>query len=384
MASHIRRTPSFFRYWTCKTGFQLVRCSSSLLQTFEQGSGQTGLILQSLSTDIHQNLALEDWIDTNVNLQQMSVLLLWKNQPAVVIGRHQNPWIECNLPAMRRSGILLARRRSGGGTVFHDLGNLNMTFFTSKKGYNRHRNLRVITDALGHLYPGLDVHATDRCDILLNGHYKISGSASRLSRNSSYHHCTLLYSADCSTLKAVLRSSTPGIHSNATPSISSPVANLIDHTPLLQWEELLNALVAQYNTEFGFSAPVTSIDPTNEVVFPGVTATVAELRGWEWTFGKTPKFSIQTVLDLTDCERSVRSSAHLHMEVKNGLIGSCLLDVPTDWLPDWLSRELSGVLVGGRFCSQDVAAAIAVLLRTQSGVLRTRLHILCDAVAAVM
>ncbi|XP_034035546.1 lipoyltransferase 1, mitochondrial isoform X2 [Thalassophryne amazonica] len=310
MASHIRRTPSFFRYWTCKTGFQLVRCSSSLLQTFEQGSGQTGLILQSLSTDIHQNLALEDWIDTNVNLQQMSVLLLWKNQPAVVIGRHQNPWIECNLPAMRRSGILLARRRSGGGTVFHDLGNLNMTFFTSKKGYNRHRNLRVITDALGHLYPGLDVHATDRCDILLNGHYKIS--------------------------------------------------------------------------EFGFSAPVTSIDPTNEVVFPGVTATVAELRGWEWTFGKTPKFSIQTVLDLTDCERSVRSSAHLHMEVKNGLIGSCLLDVPTDWLPDWLSRELSGVLVGGRFCSQDVAAAIAVLLRTQSGVLRTRLHILCDAVAAVM
>lgn len=78
--------------------------------------------------------------------------------------------------------------------------------------------------------------------------FVFAGSASRLSRTSSYHHCTLLHSADRSALTAVLKPSSPGINSNATPSVPSPVANLVDHAPTLQWEELLDALVQQYNT----------------------------------------------------------------------------------------------------------------------------------------
>lgn len=136
---------------------------------------KTGLVLQSLSTNVYQNLALEDWIDANVDLQQHGILLLYRNQPTVVIGRHQNPWTECNLLAMNKAGVSLARRRSGGGTVFHDLGNLNLTFFSSKKGYDRQRNLKVVTEALKWLRPELDVQATQRFDILLNGQFKISG-----------------------------------------------------------------------------------------------------------------------------------------------------------------------------------------------------------------
>lgn len=86
------------------------------------------------------------------------------------------------------------------------------------------------------------------CDCI---HYLLflsTGSASRLSRKSSYHHCTLLHSADRSALSAVLRPSCPGIQSNATPSVPSPVANLVDHAPTLQWEELLDAVARQYNT----------------------------------------------------------------------------------------------------------------------------------------
>lgn len=78
--------------------------------------------------------------------------------------------------------------------------------------------------------------------------FMLTGSASRLSRKSSYHHCTLLHSVDRSSLSAVLRPSCPGIHSNATPSVPSPVTNLIDHAPTLQWEELLDAVAQQFNT----------------------------------------------------------------------------------------------------------------------------------------
>lgn len=279
MMSHFRRTLTLLRgcsgvCW-CQTSTQPVRSSST--STNGLLGSEAGLVLYSQSTDVYQNLGLEDWINTNVDLQQRNILLLWRNQPAVVIGRHQNPWTECNLSAMRRAGIPLARRQSGGGTVFHDLGNLNLTFFTSKKAYNRQRNLKVITEALRRIRPELDVQATDRFDILLNGSHKISGteetlfvcvvynicadvlpldgvsclvagSASRLTQKSSYHHCTLLHSADHSALTAVLHPARLGIHSNATPSIPSPVANLLDHAPTLRWEELFAALVHQYNT----------------------------------------------------------------------------------------------------------------------------------------
>ncbi|XP_026157239.1 lipoyl amidotransferase LIPT1, mitochondrial [Mastacembelus armatus] len=389
MACHIRRMLSLLRgcsgVYRCQTGNHPTRTSSSSSSfLMASGSSSVGLVLQSQSTDVYQNLALEDWIDANVDLQQHSILLLWRNGPAVVIGRHQNPWAECNLPAMRRIGIPLARRRSGGGTVFHDLGNLNLTFFTSKKLYDRKRNLKVITEALRRVRPGLDIQATDRFDILLNGLYKISGTASRLSRKSSYHHCTLLHSADRSVLSAVLHPSCPGIHSNATPSVPSPVANLLDHAPTLQWEELLEALVYQYNAEFGSSAALTLIDPADQSAFPGLNRTATELRSWDWTFGKTPKFSIQTVLDVTDAQSSARTSAQLHMDIKNGLIQSCELEIPAHWLPQQLSGELSDTLVGERFCPHRAAAAVSALLRSESGELQSRLRGLCDAVLTVM
>lgn len=171
MMSHMSRTLFLLRRSSdvcrCLTRTQPARTISI--------SSEAGLVLHSQCTDVYQNLALEEWIDANVDLQHRNVLLLWRNHPAVVIGRHQNPWTECNLPAMRRAGIPLARRRSGGGTVFHDLGNLNLTFFASKKAYDRQRNLKVITEALRKLCPELDVQATDRFDILLNKHFKISG-----------------------------------------------------------------------------------------------------------------------------------------------------------------------------------------------------------------
>lgn len=126
----------------------------------------------SQSTNIFVNLALEHWLYRNFDFSKHHVLLLWKNDPCVVIGRHQNPWLECNVQAAEKRGIALARRNSGGGTVYHDKDNLNLTFFTPKERYNRKYNLNIITNALFRQW-GLESVINEREDIVVSGDCKV-------------------------------------------------------------------------------------------------------------------------------------------------------------------------------------------------------------------
>ncbi|KAI5618414.1 lipoyltransferase 1, mitochondrial [Silurus asotus] len=336
---------------------RLARHVSTLHSCFD---GKAGLVLKSSSTDIFQNLAFEDWIYDRVDLQSRNLLFLWRNSPAVVIGRHQNPWQECHVELLRRTGIPVARRRSGGGTVYHDLGNINMTFFTSKKKYDRQRNLGVVTGALKALRPNLDVCATERFDIVLNGCYKISGTAARLGRTSAYHHCTLLCSADRSVLSAVLQSSCTGIKSNATPSVPSPVANLSDHDPSLNPDSLMDAIASRYNHEFDLDTPVLTVSPGSEVLMPGIHKMTSDLQNWDWVYGKTPKFSVHTSLTVES------TNIGLEMDIKNGVVETCLLDIPHEWLPADFVKELCASLTGIRFCPNEFVVAVAAFLRTNS------------------
>ncbi|XP_016151213.1 lipoyltransferase 1, mitochondrial-like [Sinocyclocheilus grahami] len=353
----------------------------STLSTFFDEMGKAGVILKSASTGIFENLALEDWIHDRVDLQNRSVLLLWRNSPVVVIGRHQNPWQECNLPLMRRLGIPLARRRSGGGTVFHDFGNINMTFFTSKKKYDRHRNLKVVTSALKTLRPDLDVAATDRFDILLNGHHKISGTAAKLGRTSAYHHCTLLCSVDRSVLSSVLKSNTSEvIKSNATPSVPSPVRNLLDVDPTLDSNTIMDAIASQYNNEFGFDSPVITVDPTHEGLMPGIHKMAQDLQPWEWIYGRTPKFSVCTSLVVDDV------NIKLDMAIKNGAVEQCAMEIPEDWLPSEMVNEFTSTLNGSKYCPSEAAVLVAAFMRTHSMTddVAEKIHRLCAGVVSVM
>lgn len=122
----------------------------------------------SQSYDVFTNLALEDWIYKNYNFDNHHVLMLWANDPCVVIGRHQNPFSEANISQLTRNGITLARRNSGGGAVFHDRGNLNCTFFTPRERYNRNYNLNIITRALFREW-NINAEISKRDDITLFG-----------------------------------------------------------------------------------------------------------------------------------------------------------------------------------------------------------------------
>ncbi|KAL0203204.1 hypothetical protein M9458_001222, partial [Cirrhinus mrigala] len=284
----------------------------STLSTFFDEVGKAGIILKSASIGIFENLALEDWIHDHVDLQNRSMLLLWRNSPVVVIGRHQNPWQECNLPLMRRLGIPLARRRSGGGTVFHDFGNINMTFFTSKKKYDRHRNLKVVTSALKALRPDLDSNTSEV------------------------------------------------IKSNATPSVPSPVKNLLDVDPTLDSSTIMDAIASQYNNEFGFDGPVITVDPTHEALMPGIHKMAQDLQTWEWIYGRTPKFSVCTSLVVDDV------TIQFDMDIKNGTVEQCAVEIPEDWLSPEMVNEFTSTLNGSKYCPNETAVLVAAFMRTHS------------------
>jgi len=136
----------------------------------------TKSVFISQSRDIFTNLALEDWLYKNMDFSNHHVLLLWRNSSTIVIGRHQNPWLEANTQTLQDHGIEMARRNSGGGTVYHDEGNLNLTFFTARDVYKRRRNLDLISRALYREF-NLCTQVNSREDIVINGTQKVSFTA---------------------------------------------------------------------------------------------------------------------------------------------------------------------------------------------------------------
>lgn len=160
------------RHCASLRGARQVRYASTCSKYDSDNSIEKSVFI-SQSTDVFVNLALEHWLYHNFDFSKHHVLLFWKNNPCVVFGRHQNPWLECNVQAAEKTGIALSRRNSGGGTVYHDNGNLNLTFFTPRHRYNRKYNLNIIKNALFRQW-GLESVINEREDILINGDFKVS------------------------------------------------------------------------------------------------------------------------------------------------------------------------------------------------------------------
>lgn len=149
----------------------------------------TKSVFMSQSTDIYTNLALEDWMYRNMDFSKHHVMMVWRNEPCVVIGRHQNPWLEANVPLLTERDIALARRHSGGGTVYHDRGNLNISFFTPVERYDRKYNLELVKRALFREF-GIKSMINERQDLIVRDKYKVS-----FSNNNTYKiHVTSYYS----------------------------------------------------------------------------------------------------------------------------------------------------------------------------------------------
>ena len=156
--------------------FQLHQLYNSILKPVFSKNLQSPQVIVSTCHNIYRNLALEDWIYQNVQFTEgqhrPDLLILWRNDPCIVIGRHQNCWVEANIHEALAHKVDIARRRSGGGTVYHDRENLNFTFFTARNHYNRKKNLSLISKMLRDKWK-LDVDVTARDDLLLKDQFKV-------------------------------------------------------------------------------------------------------------------------------------------------------------------------------------------------------------------
>ena len=292
-------------------------------------------ILKSAVTNPWFNLATEDWIFQALDANSHT-LFLWRNSETVVIGRSQNPWVECKIDKMEADEVFLARRQSGGGAMFHDLGNTNFTFLSPKDSYDQAANFTIIINALKKL--GIDAQLSGRNDIQV-GDRKISGNAFKHAVDRSFHHGTLLVNADMQKLGDYLNPHPLKLKAKGIKSVRARVANLKDFNEDITHEILSNALIEAFCEYYGETAPVEELDEASLAEQPTLNQYYEQMADWDWRFGKTPEFShhIETRFDWGIID--------MHLDVKQAVITDVVIfsDALTVELIDLLKGALAGI-----------------------------------------
>ncbi len=262
-------------------------------------------IIISREVNPYYNLALEEELLRNISDEE-TILYLWQNERTVVIGRNQNPYSECNLEYMKENDVFLVRRISGGGTVFHDLGNLNFTFITKEKNIDLDKQLRVIKKAIESF--GLKVEFSGRNDLLLNGR-KFSGHAFYSEDGKYFHHGTLMIDVNIKLLEKVLNPSEIKLQSKGIKSVKSRVINLVEENNSITVEKLTSALVDSFENIYGKADSILEYNKQNySPIF------YEKYKDGLWNFGESPRFDM--VLE----ERLGSGNAEIHLNIEAGII----------------------------------------------------------------
>ncbi len=207
-----------------------------------------GYFLRASGTDTGINLAVEEYLLRLNEELKSAILYLWQNKDTVVIGRNQNAYNECNVEYACRNGIKIVRRLTGGGAVYHDLGNLNYSMILPVTEHDIIRSTGVIVNALKSL--GIEAKATGRNDICINDR-KISGNAYYTNDLVGLHHGTVLYRADSKRMEAVLNVSEKKLAGHGIASVRSRVCDIASIRPDISLEDVCMALRGSFKEIYG-------------------------------------------------------------------------------------------------------------------------------------
>ena len=288
------------------------------------------------TTDAAWNLALEQYVFDELP-RDRDYLLLWRNENAVIIGKHQNTAAEINAAAVEAQGVQVVRRLSGGGAVYHDLGNLNFTFITDAPedgDLNFGRFCRPVVSLLQRL--GVEAELSGRNDMTIAGQ-KFSGNAQYLRAGRVMHHGTILFHSDLEAVARVLQSHPEKFLGKATQSVRSRVTNVRPH--LVQDMELADFRAA-------LLASLLADVPHEEVVLTEADeAAIEELRRtrydtWEWNYGYSPACAAVKAARIPGC-----GSVEAHLDIEEGVIRAVSFtgDFFSPYGVERLCRQLQGV-----------------------------------------
>ncbi|MCO6524246.1 MAG: lipoate--protein ligase [Candidatus Schmidhempelia sp.] len=311
-------------------------------------------VLFSTSYNPWFNLAVEDAIFRQVTTSQR-ILFLWRNDNTVVIGRAQNPWKECNTRKMEQDGIKLARRSSGGGAVFHDLGNTCFTFMAAKPDYNKAISTQIIIDALASL--NLLVTASGRNDLVLStneGEKKISGSAYKETTDRGFHHGTLLLDANLNKLADYLNPDPKKLQAKGITSVKSRVTNLKQYRNDITHDKVCEAIIAAFFRYYGEQAVPEFISEHNPPSIPEFNDIFTHQCSWQWNFGHAPAFSHHLE------QRFKWGGVDIYFDIEQGHISQC--KIFTDSLQPNPLEILAKRLVGISYNEIEIATILMQLI----------------------
>lgn len=321
------------------------------------------LLINSLTHNPWNNLALEEHLFEQLAAADPAepdrlgaILYLWQNDQTVVIGRNQNAWAECNTAQLETDGGFLARRTTGGGAVFHDLGNLCFSILLPQSTFSVDRNFQFITDAM--IAEGIPAVRSGRNDILVDG-LKFSGNAFRLNNGVGLHHGTFLVHSEFTRLARYLTVNTAKLQAKGITSVRSRVANLNTIKPDLSIPHMMRTIETAFLAAYCQSAPgsetwtivrQTDSDYQADPVYQGLCAKFAS---WDWRYGHTLQFDAQVD------EHFAWGQFQIGFTVKNGFVDSN--QIWSDALDTDFIEAVGAVLKGCPFHSEALVHAVAAL-----------------------
>jgi len=363
---HKSRCFSSVKFITFKQQLQLQQQQISFRQysTLNNNSGETTTkkdendknqsniskikIYKSSTNNPLFNIATEDWLFKQFDLNQQT-LYLWRNTPVVVIGRYQNPYKECHLQRMDQDGVVLARRYSGGGAVYQDMGNTNFTFLSNTNDYNKHKNTNIILNSLKNL--GIqDPQASGRNDIIVQGK-KISGSAYKQSGQRSFHHGTIMIDVNLDSLQKYLNPNKDKLKSKGISSVISRVINLKTLNENLNHDVICSTIIDEFQKTYGHSnVQVEELNPSDLERIPSLNEAYQTLNNWDWRYGNSPAFEHQFE------KRFDWGTIDINMNVTKSIIDK--VKIYSDSLNPTMIEVLSNNLLGMKYNQEDITTAI--------------------------
>lgn len=300
-------------------------------------------------TDPRINLAIEEYALKHLDVEN-TYLLFYINEPSIIIGKHQNTVEEIHVDYVRENGIHVVRRLSGGGAVYHDLGNLNFSFITKDDGKS-FANFRKFTDpvirALREL--GLNAELSGRNDILIEGK-KISGNAQFSSRGRMFSHGTLMFDVNLDRVEKALQVKKDKIESKGIKSVRSRVANITDF--LKQPMSILEFSSYLLKHIFAGQVPVPEYI-LSEADWQEIHKISKErYQNWDWNFGESPEFNVMR------SKRFSIGSIDVRLDVgEKGIIKNC--KIYGDFFGVGDVADIENRLIGRRYDRDDIEAALS-------------------------